>query len=375
MTRVVHFLDTSTCGGMEQVVLTLFEHLDRSRFELVLAHHGDPGLEPLVNGAHELGVRSWAVPRMQGRAGARVFPRFVLGLRRERASIFHAHLNWPLACHYGIAGAAAAGVPAICASEHAFVEVPWRAAVTFERCLSLVVDRYLPVSQAVAARLSATFGFPARKLQVVYDGVALERFHRPRDDALRRELTGGRDVPLVLTVGRLDWQKGQRHLLDAVPAFGDVVVALAGEGPDRSVLEQRIERARLAERILLLGQRSDIPDLLGAADVVVQTSAAFEGLGLAAIEAMAAGRPVVVTNVGAAHEVVRHGESGLVVPPADPGALAAAVRSLLSNRPLAERFAEAGRARAEALFSASRMAERVTAIYERLLSRFGTRGT
>jgi glycosyltransferase involved in cell wall biosynthesis len=138
-------------------------------------------------------------------------------------------------------------------------------------------------------------------------------------------------------------------------------LAIAGEGEDREVLEGLLRERGLAPRVHLLGQREDIPDLQAAADLFALSSWS-EGLPLSVLEAMSAGHPIVSTEVGGIPEAVTHGEHGLLTPPGDPGALADALRVLISDRALRERFGRAARHRAETEFAVGVM----TNAYERL---------
>src|SRR5687768_12365607 len=113
---VVHFTDSPIFGGSEQAILVLLAGLDRRRWTPHLIHHPDSGLAPLVAGAQELGVQTWAVPRMRGKSGLRYLPGFVRTLRAIRPAVFHAHLIQPLACTYPRLGAMLARVPAIIAT-------------------------------------------------------------------------------------------------------------------------------------------------------------------------------------------------------------------------------------------------------------------
>jgi glycosyltransferase involved in cell wall biosynthesis len=123
----------------------------------------------------------------------------------------------------------------------------------------------------------------------------------------------------------------------------------------------------VSDRVVFLGYRQDIPDLLASCDLFVLPSL-FEGLPLSILEAMAAGKPVIASAIGGTDEAVLHGETGLLVPPADPTALAAAIHTVLSNPLLARRLAAAGKARVYRTFSAEAMVQRVTQTYEEILS-------
>ena len=373
MTRTVcYFTDTRGFGGAEQALVHLIAGLDRKAWQPVLIYHPSPGVEPLIEMARQLEAALWPVPPMpDGRIGAARVPGFARDLWRRRPAVFHAHLVWPLACKFGLMAAIAARVPAIVATEQLFVDFHLdRSIYLQQRLVAAGVGRYLPVSHDLARRLCDRLHFPARKLQVVHNGIPLAAFDRPASPELRACLAGESGRPIVLTVARLDAQKGVGYLLEAVALAPEAQFVLAGEGPERAALEAQAAALGIAERVTFLGFRTDIADLIAVCDLFVLPSL-FEGLPLSVLEAMAAGRPVIATAIGGTDEAITSGETGLLVPPADPAALAGAIRALLADPPLAGRLAQAGRARAEAQFSAERMVREVTQVYRELL---GLRG-
>jgi glycosyltransferase involved in cell wall biosynthesis len=229
------------------------------------------------------------------------------------------------------------------------------------------IGRYIAVSEGVASRLRGEMGVPSGRIRVVRNAVPVALFDRPADAALRRSLLGGAEGrALVLTVARLDPQKGLPHLLEAAAEVPEAVFLLAGEGAERAALEAQAARLGLGERLRFLGHRDDIPALLSACDLFVLPSL-FEGFPLAVLEASAAGKPVVATAVEGTREAVRHGETGILVPPAAPSALAGAIRDLLSDAPRAARIATAAKARAQREFGPEAMARQVHEIYDELL--------
>ena len=368
MRTVAYFTDSTDFGGAEQSLLNLISRLDRARWQPVLIHHPGAGIEPLLAAARRLEVTLLPVaPMPEGREGAPRIPAFVRQLRAWHPDVFHAHLTWPLACKYGLLAATLARVPAVLVTAHLFVELPDPRLVRLkQRFFGAGIQRYVAVSQAVAARLRQTFALPLRKLQVVPNGIAVDAFDRIDGQAVRERLAGGSGKPIVLCVARLAEQKGQRYLIDAAERVPDALFVLAGDGPDRSTLAARIHERHLTDRVLLLGARRDIPALLAACDVFVLPSL-WEGLPLAILEAMAARKPVIATQVGGTPEAVIHGESGWLAPPADVGALATALQTLLRDAPLAEKYAAAGRARVEQEFSIETMTRRITRLYDQLL--------
>jgi glycosyltransferase involved in cell wall biosynthesis len=367
---VFYFTDTTGFGGAEQALLTLIAGLNRQYWQPVLIHHPDPGLAPLLTGARQLGVPLWAVPRMpEGKQGAVRVPQFVRELWRKRPTVFHAHLTWPRACKYGLIAAMLARVPAIVVTEQLFVKVPWnRLAYLQQRLIAAGVDRYIAVSREVARRLRQTYQIPGRKIQVIHNAVSVASFTRPDHAALRLQWLGTTNRPVILTPARLDKQKGHSYLLEAATQVPDALFVLAGDGAERRALETQTRALGLEQRVIFLGYRQDIPDLLASCDLFVLPSL-FEGLPLSVLEAMAAGKPVIASAIGGTDEAVVHGETGLLVPPGDSTALAAAVRTLLADPALAQRLAAAGKARVQQEFSAETMVQRVTQVYDELLAR------
>jgi glycosyltransferase involved in cell wall biosynthesis len=371
---LLYYTDGTTSGGAEQVLLTLLAGLDRRRWRPVLVYHPAPGLAPLLESVQQLDVRLRAVARVEGKQTLARMARFVWQLWSERPAVFHAHLNWPLACRHGLLAAAMARVPAVVASEHLFVEIPWRRSIMIQQLISRGVDRYIAVSHDLARRLRQTLRFPSRKVCVVHNGIPLAPFDRPASAALRTVLGGEVGRPLVLTLARMNEQKGHEYLLEAAALVPEGRFVLAGDGPCRVLLEAQARALDLDERVVFLGHRQDVPELLASCDLFVLPSL-FEGLPLSILEAMATAKPVIATAVGGTAEAVLHGETGLLVPPADPAALAAAIRTVLSDPLLAQRLATAGRARVRQEFAAETMVQRVTDIYEEVLdSRGGRRG-
>lgn len=368
---IVHFVESAEFGGNEQSLLHILTFLDRTRWHPVLFHHPEPGLQPLLVKARDLGVTLRTIPRIEGKQAAVRIPQLVRELRRERPAVFHAHLNWPMACKFGLIAAALARIPAVVATAQLFVEYqfPLKPLVyLLQQVIATGVDRYIAVSEHVARRLDQTYGFSAPKVCVVHNGVSVTHFDSPSvNTELRARFVGTTDRPVVLALARLDKQKGHCYLLEAATLVPHAVFVLAGEGPERPALEAQARTLGVRDRVHFLGYRQDIPDLLAMCDLFVLPSL-FEGFPLSILEAMAAGKPVVATAIGGTDEAVIHGETGLLVPPADPIALAQAIQAALSAPGFGKQLGAAGRARVRREFSAEGMVQRVSQIYDEILS-------
>ncbi len=174
----------------------------------------------------------------------------------------------------------------------------------------------------------------------------------------------------MLTPARLDAQKGHPTLLEAIAELPDALFLFAGDGPERAALEARAAELGVAERVLFLGRREDVPQLLAACDVFALPSL-YEGSSLAVLEAMAAGIPIVSSAIGGTEELIEDGRSGLLVPPGDAPALAAALRRALADPELRSELAARARERVDAGLTREQNAARAAGVYRQLLGEGG----
>jgi glycosyltransferase involved in cell wall biosynthesis len=236
-------------------------------------------------------------------------------------------------------------------------------------------DCIIAVSQAVRDVL-ARDGVDAARVVLVREGIDVARIERAPDRAreLRAALGIREGERLIVNVAALTAHKGQRYLLDAVPqvraAHPDARLVIFGEGELRAALEEQARALGLGDGVVFAGFRppDEIPSILKAADLFVLSSFE-EGLGTSLFDAMAAGTPIVATRAGGIPEIVRDGETGLLVPPRDPAALAAAINRVLGDAALAQRLAEAAGRYVRAEGTKERMVEETIRVYEGLLKK------
>ena len=365
---IVYFVDSAIFGGSEQALLHLLSGLDRQRWKPILFHHEGQGIAPLLEGAQRLDVQTRVIPRMQGLQIATSLPVFLKHIRLEHPAVFHAYLSWLLSCKYGLISAALADVPAVIATVQQFMHPPCgRTVYPQQQIVTRCVDQYIAVSHAVALQLQQTFHVPGQKIRVIHNGIPFARFDCPPDLTLRAELSQGTTRPIVLTVARLDQQKGHTYLFEAIRQVREATFVLAGSGPEKDALVAQACELGIQDHVKFLGDRKDIPQLLASCDLFVLPSI-YEGLPLSILEAMAAGKAVVATAVGGIPEIVKDGETGVLVPSGDPVALARAIQSLLSNPIQVRKIGAAGRALVKQEFSSDGMVERINQVYEELLA-------
>jgi glycosyltransferase involved in cell wall biosynthesis len=264
-------------------------------------------------------------------------------LRRLRPRVAHVMDVWPQA----VVAARLARVPRVLVTHHT-PELPRRDNPAGRAWLALgwaLRPEVIYTSAADAERDGR------RPSHVVPLGIDLERFGSGKP-ALPN------DGPLVGNVARLAPQKDHATLIEAARLVPEARFAIVGDGE----LREELERQAQGSSVRFLGARDDVPDLLASFDVFAFPSL-YEGLCVAVIEAQAAGVPVVATPVGGIRETVVDGETGLLVPPRDPPALAAAIRRLLDDRELARRLADEARRRVRERFSERRMVEETLRLY------------
>jgi glycosyltransferase involved in cell wall biosynthesis len=282
-------------------------------------------------------------------------------LRRERIDVLHAHL-WVLAV-YGTAAARLVGIPSVITMHGDAGEVRYlRRRVTlrwaFRKSAGVVM-----VSRSLQDHFTAGLGVRGDDWRIIPNGVPERVGTR---DALRRELAVRDDELLVCSVGNLYPVKGHDVLLAALAELPRELpwrVAIAGRPEDNEpVLRAAIARHGWQDRVHLLGSRSDVPDVLAAADVFCHPSRA-EALPLAVLEAMFAGRAIVASRVGGIPEVARDEQEALLVPPEDPTALASALRRVLTDASLRASLGARARERARVHYAVPAMADAYEALY------------
>ncbi|HTH23668.1 MAG TPA: glycosyltransferase [Vicinamibacterales bacterium] len=233
------------------------------------------------------------------------------------------------------------------------------------------VDGFIAASHAIK-QILVSDGIPAGRIEVVHDGIDVEKIqHRPVID-VHAEYWLPHGVPVIVNVGALVGHKGQKYLIEAMPLVlrevPDAHLIIFGEGDLRAPLEKQIKQLALAKRVLLPGFREDVMSLMKSADLFVMSSVT-EGLGSAVLDAMAMGHAVVGTRAGGIPEAVVPDETGLLVEPADAKALAAAIVRLLKDAALRKQLGEAGRARVTEHFGVDRLVDGTLEAYSRIASR------
>lgn len=353
--RLVAYTDNVVLGGADISMSHLLARLDPSVEITVLGVAADI-VERVARGRKDAAMR--IVPRPRSGHDWRSLNAHVSALRQIGPDVVHANLSSPWSCQYCIAGAGLVRRPRVVAVYQLVVPPKSRAQWRAKRLTARAVHRHVGVGERTSREVEALVGLPAGSVLTIHNGVP---------DEQRAAADRPRPGPLVGAIGRFERQKGFDLLIRALAEIEGASLVLVGQGSERPLLEDLAQSLGVADRVVWRGWTDEARSYLGAFDVFALPSR-FEGFPLALLEALLARSAVVATDVGGVSEIVRDGETGLLVPAEDPRALAGAIRSLLAEADLRQRLGEQGRQQVLRRFTADHMARAFERLYEELLT-------
>jgi glycosyltransferase involved in cell wall biosynthesis len=362
--RIEYVIDHLHVGGAQRHLAELLARLDRDRFAPQVTV-GQPG-GALTAVIERLGVpvRPFGLgPSLARPHAAGALVRAARRLRAQGVVVVHGYLY--LGNILAALAGRLAGTPIRLVSKRSLDRYPRRSQRLATRLANACAHRVVCNAEAVRRVVLEEEGVPPARCTVIANGIHVPA-PMPAAVCAPGVPAGAR---VVGTVGRLTWKKAYAHFLEAAAriraAHGDVEFVLVGDGPLRAALETQAARLGLGRHVHFLGEVADVRGLVRGFDVFVLSSV-IEGMPNVLLEALALERPAVVTAAGGMPEIVAHETSGLVVPPGDPAALAAAVCRLLAAPAEAAAFAAAGRRTVETRFSVASMVDRYVTLYETL---------
>ena len=361
--RVVEVLATGSNGGAQEHLYSLLTRIDPDRYDVSVV-----ALSPgsAVRKMQRAGIPVLVIDEVDD---AIAVGALAAHLGEARADVVHAHM-------FRAETVATRAVLALAEIGHRrpyLVSTVHSSRVRHEsdkdvlRELTPHMDRLIAVSKAIETKIHDE-GRGVVPVQLIYNGVDLERYdHQEACCTLPEEYGMEPGSQIVGVVARLEPEKGHPTLIEAWPivlrAVPDAYLLIVGEGSRRDALEALARELRVAHRVVFTGRRDDVPAVTAALDVAVLPSYR-EAQGLTILEAMALSRPVVASNVGGIPEMIEDGLTGLLVPPHDADALAAAIVRLLKNHPLADTLGRAGHDMVHDRFCIELMVGAIQSIYD-----------
>jgi len=370
---LLHVIDTLGLGGAERFLVELCRALPTDRYQVLVSPVSGDG--PWADDLRQAGIELFPL-RVRSHRELSAALRLARFMRQRGVEIVHTHLF--VGGVFGRLAALLARVPVMVTTEqnaYAPGHLLPRMQVLTDALLARMTDRLVAVSQGTRDYLIQVERVPPAKIEVVPNAIPWPRpVPPPQAEAVRRDLGAEGRFPFLGTVARLTPQKGLSYLLQALTRlrarFPNLYCVIVGEGELRAELESLARRLGLENHVRFCGLRRDVPAILQNLDLFVLPSL-FEGLPVALLEAMAAGRPVVATRVAGSSEVIEDGVNGRLVPPADAVALAEAMAALLNDRERAEALARRGQERVRQRYAIDRVARAYERIYEELLQAKG----
>ncbi len=361
--NILYVFATLPVGGAEEHLRTVLKNIDLSTFRPTVCCIGEKGA--IGAEIEAMGFEVISLGRMVKKSFDTAIPGLIKDIIKTRSiDLVHTHLYH--ACLYGRVAAFVAGVPVVTTEHNVYLSYKLKRSLV-NRLLAKKTSRIVAVSKAVMDYVSERDSIDPSKFEVIYNGIETERFDIDMEQLEARRTIGiDDDGPVVGSVCRLSEQKGVKHLIRAFKSVLEEVplatLVIVGDGPLAEELKEEVRSLSFAGKVCFLGQRRDIPVVLRALDLYVLPSL-WEGLGIAVIEAMASGLPVVVSSAGGLVEVVEDDRTGYVVKPGDEASLADSISKLLLDKDRARAFGARGKIRAEEVFSAGAMVRSLTKLY------------
>jgi glycosyltransferase involved in cell wall biosynthesis len=354
-------------GGIETLVLEMCRKLDGTKYQPSVCSFQKNGT--LQKEFERAGIPVHVVEKTDGIRLSFV-PRLIKLFKMISPDIIHVHGN-PGNWMYTAIAARLCRIPVIYTQHLIFRDRNPFWDRTGERLLSKITNRIVTVSECLADYMVKQEGVAPGKITVIRNGIDYTVFEKTVDVGKKRAELGLSDSDIVAgIIARLFPAKDHATLIDAfkivVRKVPSAKLLIVGDGPLRNELEEKVRSLGLTANIRFLGNRRDIPELLKSFDIFVLSSI-LEGLPIALLEAMASRVPVVSTDVDGNGEVVTQGETGIIVPPRDPGALAAAITELLTDRAKAKQMGENGIHRIHSHFTFEKMIGEYVALYDTLV--------
>lgn len=353
-------------GGIERRMVQTLARLDRNKYQMSVTCIRERG--ELAGEVEALGIPLFLQPVKR-----RLSPRGLWDLaqlfKREKIDIVHTHMY--RANTSATVAARLAGVPVVITHVHSMNTWDTPRQLWMDRMLHPWRDRVLAVSEAVRQNYLQHTGVAPQKVITLYNGIDLKEYEidAAQARAKRKELGLAPEHRVVVVVARLVEAKALHFMLEAaaqvVSALSSVRFLMVGDGPLEGKLKAQTRQLGLDSHVIFIGQRHDVPAIYAASQAAALSSVR-EGFANVVVEAMAAGLPVVATDVGGNREAVVDGHNGFIVPPRQPQAHAAALIKLLSDPLLAGEMGQKGRRRAQEYFSLEKMVKDTESLYDSL---------
>ena len=364
--KILHLNTTSSIGGAEQMIIDLAALINPDKFKSYVS--------VLKEGEFLSELRRREVKFLWLKESTRVYDykflkNIIQLIRQNRINLIHSH-TWGTD-FYGYWASNISGVPMICTiHDRYYIFEKWTRRLSYRFFINHI-KKIVAVSKDIKGLLLDELKISSQKVRLIYNGIDTLKFENIKNlEMIRKELNLSQDDLILGNVGNLREVKDHPTLITAFskisPLFPQSKLLIVGEGRLRPNLEKLCEEFGLEDRVLFLSHRRDVPSILNLLDIFILPSRS-EGCSLSILEAMAAGKAVVATNVGGNPELVLNGQTGLLVPPSQPDKLAEKMIFLLKNEELRKKMGGEGKKRVKERFSRESMIKNYEELYSQIL--------
>ncbi len=350
-------------GGLEYLVLNLLRKLNKTKYNLSICSLS-------AKGELEINFKEIKVPiyHVEKNEGIDLSLYFRLGrlFREKKIDIIHTHNS--AAWFYGAVAAKLSGVKTVIHTEHSNVLSSRKNLLLAESFLSIITNVIISDSEKVKQHLVKKQRVNEKKVVTILNGIDIDRFHTIIDIKDKKKELGVSENSLVVgNVARLEPIKDHLYLLDIFKRISrqlpEAILLIVGGGSQAKKLENKARELEIEKKVIFLGTRSDVPEIVKIFDVFVLTSK-NEGLPLSLLEAMASSKAVIATNVGGNPEVVIQGVTGFLLPVDEPEQMSEIIISLLQDKKLLNQMGNAGLKRVKEIFNLEGMVQKYENIYD-----------
>ncbi len=368
--KILLYTDTPLYGGAEKQMLLLAKHLHLEKYLPIVVCRQSETLEKWYKNLQQAGIRTIIVKTASKNSPINYLELSKI-IRKEKPALIHAQVWNPVACKFAYLAAWRHRIPLVITEHDPFA---LKGHQRFLKNLLLrLPKKIITVSHANRELMKRLYPHQAYKIETVHNGIENKTANLSEQQILnikKQLFLAGKETLIVFSAGALHPRKGYKYLISAykkiIQKIDNIKLVIAGSGPSGLFLDKLIKNLKLEKKVMLLGQRDDIENLMQAADLFVLPSLK-EAFGLVILEAMQNGLPVVASEVGGIPEIINNDNQGLLVKPANKNELVKAILKLLEHNELRKKIKQNGLLRWQE-FSADKMARNTEAVYYRVLN-------
>lgn len=361
--KVLHLVEDLNIGGLEKVVASIATGLNKNKYDIQVwcLTKGGKIADELIS--KNISIKILGLNNYHNPLQIIILAKY---LKKSKIDIIHSHGYF--ANTFGRLASILARVPVKIVHVHTTDYIFKSKNILVERLLSLFTKKIICVSNSVKDFVEKTLGITKGKVCLVYNGCGMSNESKSEYQFDRFSFGLGQDDFVIIVVASLAPHKGHRVLIDAtkdlVQKFKKLRLLIVGDGPLRNELESYVSDLKLSEHIFFIGQKQNVFPYLKIADVFVLPSIKREGFGIALIEAMAMGIPVIGSKLGGIPEIIDNQGNGILFPPGDFVALAGSIKKMIVNKKLRDRFGAVGRVIYKNKFTNSKMINSIEILYD-----------